>query len=125
MAGYEDRTTSAWFGVQMFPSARAEVFANVAWNQARATITNFAYDGGPYAAQLVGLDYELQSATMASYSDLEFDRVGLNGGVNYRVTNPLALNVSFDFGKFDDKQPWLFSTTGRYFQMFAGVTWLF
>jgi hypothetical protein len=125
MAGYDDKTTSAWAGVQLFPSARAEVFANVAWNRAKATITDFAYDGGEFTAQLVGLDYALQSATMAGFSDLQFDRVGVNGGVNYRVTNPLVINVSFDFGTFDDKQPWLFSTTGRYFQLFGGVTWLF
>lgn len=125
MAGYDSGTTSAWFGIQAYPTPRAEVFANLAWNGSDATITEFAYDGGEYAAQLVGLDYALQSATMASYSNLEFTRVGVNGGMNFRVSNPLVVNVTLDYSKYDDKQPYLFNVTGRYLQVFGGVTWLF
>lgn len=125
MAGYDDQTHNAWAGVQVYPSAGAEVFANFAWNRAEATITNFAYDGGPYAAQLVGLDYALQSAEMAGFSNLEFTRIGVNAGANVRVSAPLVINLSVDWGKYDDKDPYLVDTTGRYLQFFGGVTWLF
>jgi len=125
MAGYDNTTHSAWMGVQAYPTSRAEVFANLAWNRADATITNFAYDGGPYAAQLVGLDYALQSAEMAGFSNLRFTRVGLNGGLNVRVSNPLVVNVTVDYSKYDDQDPYLFTVTGRYLQIFGGVTWLF
>lgn len=125
MAGYDNRTTSAWAGVQVYPSARAEVYANLTWNRASASIRDFAYDGGEYAAQLVGLDFALHSATMASYSDLKFSRTGVNGGLSYRIGAPLVLNVGFDLGRYDDAQPFLFDATGRYVQAFAGLTWLF
>jgi hypothetical protein len=125
MAGYDNTTSSAWGGVQAYPSARAEVFANLAWNRADATITNFAYDGGEYTAQLVGLDFALQSAAMSGFSNLSFTRIGVNGGMNFRVSDPLVVNVTVDYGKYDDKEPYLFNVTGRYLQFFGGVTWVF
>ncbi|MDP3720134.1 MAG: hypothetical protein Q8T13_20420 [Acidobacteriota bacterium] len=125
MAGYDNTSSSAWMGIQAYPTARAEVFANFAWNRAVATITDFAYDGGEYTAQMVGLDYPLHSATMASFSNLEFTRIGVNGGMNFRVSDPLVVNVTVDYSKYDDKEPYLFSVTGSHARVFGGVTWVF
>jgi len=125
MAGYDNTSSSAWMGIQAYPTPRAEVFANFAWNRAAATITDFAYDGGEYTAQLVGLDYALHSQSMAGFSNLEFTSIGLNGGMNFRVSDPLIVNVTVDYSKYNDKEPYLFSVTGSYLRFFGGVTWAF
>lgn len=125
MAGYDNANSTAWVGIQAYPTPRAEVFANLAWNVADATITDFAYDGGEYTAQLVGLDYALHSASMAGFSNLEFTRIGVNGGMNVRVSDPLILNLTVDYSKYDDKQPYLFRVTGSYLKFFGGVTFVF
>ncbi len=125
MAGYDNTSSSAWMGIQAYPTPRAELFASLAWNRAAATITDFAYDGGEYTAQLVGLDYALHSQSMAGFSNLEFTRIGLNGGMNFRVSDPLIVNVTVDYSKYNDKEPYLFSVTGSYVRFFGGVTWAF
>ncbi|MBP1606240.1 MAG: hypothetical protein H6Q08_1614 [Acidobacteria bacterium] len=125
MAGYEQHNHNAWVGVQVYPTSRTEVFANLLWNRADATIRDFGYDGGPYTAQLVGLDFPLHSASMAGFSDLDFGQVGLGGGVNVRMTDQLILNALLNYSKVDDKQPYIEDVTGSYFQFFGGVSWVF
>lgn len=114
-----------WAGLQIFPGGRAEFFGSLWYNSAKARIQDFAYDGGQYAAQMVGLDFPLQSASFSEFSDLKFARVGLTGGMNYRLTNDLALNAMVEYATYDDKEPWLFDATGSYVQFFTGVSWIF
>ena len=44
----------------------------------------------------------------------------MNGGMNFRVSNPLIVNVTVDYSKYDDQEPYLFSVTGSYCSCSAG-----
>jgi hypothetical protein len=109
----------------VFPGGRAEFFGSMWYNSAKARIQDFAYDGGQYTAQMVGLDFPLHSASMSGFSDLKFARVGITGGLNYRLTNDIALNTMVEYSDYDDKEPWLEDVSGSYIQFFAGVNWIF
>jgi hypothetical protein len=125
MAGYGLDNHSAWLGVQVFPHARLEVFATTTYNQGRASIRGFDYSAGPLAALLPGLDYELQSRTFAGFSNLDIRRIGQTAGFTWRVSDSLAVNAMADYSRYEDRDPWLYDATGRYFNVFAGVSWIF
>jgi hypothetical protein len=125
MADYKLDNHNAWLGLQVFPSARAEVFATTYYNRGTGSIDGFGYDAGTLTSQLPGLDYALQSSSFSGFSNLNIDRFSQIVGVNYRLTNELALSAFGEYSKYDDQDPWLYDSTGRYVNFFAGVNWLF
>lgn len=125
MAGYKNDTSNAWVAVQAYPTSRLEIFANTAVNQGAASITDFSYDAGALTGPLFGLDYPLQSASMAGFSNLRLNRVSQTVGVNYRMTKELVFNTMFVYDSHDDREPWLYDATGRYTNFYAGISWLF
>ncbi len=74
---------------------------------------------------LVGLDYPLQSQSMAGFSDLDFREVAVSAGINYRVTNHAIFTSTISLNDLDDKAPYLVDASGKYVNVFAGVRWLF
>jgi hypothetical protein len=125
MAGYRLDNHSAWFGVQVFPHARLEIFANTMYNRGAATIRGFDYSAGPLAALMPGLDFEVQSRTFAGFSDLDVRRIGQTVGFTWRLSDNLAVTTLADYSRYDDREPWLYDATGRYLNVFAGVNWIF
>lgn len=125
MAGYKNDIDNGWIALQVFPSPRTEIFASTTINSGRASIVDFGYDAGNLTAALFGLDYPLQSASMAGFSNLRIRRVSQSVGVNYRLTNNLVLNGMLAYEDYDDREPWLYDSTGRYVNVFAGIGWIF
>jgi hypothetical protein len=125
MAGYKNDNHNAWFGFQVLPSDRLEVFATTTINSATASIEGFSYDPGPLTSSLAGLDYALHSETMAGYSNLEFLRIGQTAGFHYRLTRNLMATGALDYAKYDDEEPYIVDATGRRFNLYAGLSWVF
>jgi hypothetical protein len=125
MAGYENDVNNAWLAVQVFPTGRAEIFANTTFNAGTASITDFGYDAGALTGALFGLDYALHSSAMSGFSNLKIRELTQTFGLNYRMTNNLVLNTMVAFADYDDEEPWLYDSTGRYFNAFAGVSYIF
>lgn len=125
MAGYKSDTSNAWLAVQAYPTSRLEIFANTAVNTGSASITDFSYDAGALTGVLFGLDFPLQSASMSGFSNLKLNRVSQSVGVNYRMTKDLVLNTMLVYENYDDQEPWLFDATGRYVNVYAGISWIF
>ncbi len=71
MAGYKSDTSNAWAALQVYPNSRLEIFANTAFNNGTASITDFDYDAGALTSRLFGLDYPLHSASMSGFSNLK------------------------------------------------------
>ena len=55
MAGYKSDTSNAWASVQVYPNSRLEIFANTAFNNGTASITDFDYDAGALTSRLFGI----------------------------------------------------------------------
>jgi hypothetical protein len=125
MAGYKNDSSNAWLAVQVFPNDRVEFFANTSYNLGTASITDFDYSAGNLTGVLFGLDYPLQSASMSGFSNLKITRFTQTLGVNYRLSNQLVLNTMFVLDDNDDDEPWLYDSSGRYVNFFAGVSWIF
>ncbi len=125
MAGYDLDNHNAWFGLQIFPSSRLEIFANTLYNRGNGAITDFGYDAGALTSTLVGLDYALQSQSFSGFSDLDMNRFDQVFGFNYRLTNELMLTAFGDYANYDDNEPWLYDATGKFFNFYAGVNWIF
>lgn len=125
MAGYENDNHNAWFGLQVLPSDRLELFATTTINSASATIEGFSYNPGPLTSSLGGLDYVLHSQTMAGYSDLDFKRIGQTAGLHYRLTRSLMATGALDYAKYDDEEPYIVDVTGRRLSVYAGLSWVF
>lgn len=125
MAGYKNDIDNAWIAVQVFPSARTELFASTTFNSGRASITDFGYDAGNLTAPLFGLDYPLQSSSMAGFSNLRIRRISQSVGINHRLTDHLVLNGMLAYEHYDDREPWLYDSTGRFVNVFAGIGWIF
>jgi hypothetical protein len=125
MAGYDNVTDSAWFSLQVFPTGRMEIFANTSYNSGRASITDFDYTAGNLTAALFGLDYPLHSAAMAGFSNLRIRQIAQTAGVNYRLSNELVLNTLLAYDNYEDEEPWLYDSTGKFVSVFAGISWIF
>lgn len=125
MAGYKNDTSNAWLAVQAYPTSRLEVFANTSVNTGAASITDFGYDAGALTSALFGLDFPLQSSSMSGFSNLKLNRVSQAVGFNYRMTKDLVLNTMLVYEDYDDREPWLYDATGRYVNVYAGVSWVF
>ena len=78
MAGYKSDTSNAWASVQVYPNSRIEIFANTAFNNGTASITDFDYDAGALTSRLFGLDYPLHSASMSGFSTSDCRIIGGN-----------------------------------------------
>jgi hypothetical protein len=125
MAGYKNDSNNAWLALQVFPSSRMEIFANTSYNSGTASITDFNYDAGALTGVLFGLDYPLHSASMTGFSNLKVSRVTQTLGLNYRLSNQLVLNTMFVYDDNSDDEPWLYDSTGKYVNFFAGISYIF
>ena len=125
MAGHKNEINNAWLAVNVFPTPRLEIFSNTAFNDGRASITGFDYTAGALTGPLFGLDYPLHSSSMAGFSNLKIRRISETAGANYRVTNNLVVNGTLMFDDYNDNEPWLYDTTGRYLNFYAGISWIF
>ena len=74
---------------------------------------------------LFGLDYPLHSASMSGFSNLKISRVTQTVGLNYRLSNQLVLNTMFAYDDNQDDEPWLYDSTGKYVNFFAGISYIF
>jgi hypothetical protein len=111
--------------VQVFASPRLELFANTSFNDAQASIDGLAYDPSVLAGPTPGLDWNLMSASFSDFSDLRFRQVVQSAGFRYRLSDELMLNGLVEYNDFEDRQPYLFDTTGRRVGYWLGVNWLF
>jgi hypothetical protein len=125
MAGYKNDVNNAWLAVQVYPSARLELFANTAVNTGAASITDFSYDAGALTGPLFGLDFPLQSSSMSGFSNLRLNRTSVSAGANYRFSQHLVLNTMLVYENFRDDEPWLYDATGKFLNVYAGVSYLF
>jgi hypothetical protein len=125
MAGYETALNNAWLSLQVFPSSRVEVFATSAYNSGHASIKDFGYDAGALTGVLFGLDYPLQSASMAGFSNLKIARFTQTVGLNYRMNDRFVLNGLLSYDNNQDDEPWLYDSTGKYVNVFAGISYVF
>ena len=125
MAGYKLDTNNAWLALQIFPNSRTEIFANTSYNSGRASITDFGYDAGALTGVLFGLDYPLHSASMSGFSNLKISRVTQTVGLNYRLSNQFVLNGLLAYDNNQDDEPWLYDSTGKYVNVFAGISYIF
>ena len=74
---------------------------------------------------LVGLDYPLQSSSMAGFSDLDYREIAVSAGLNYRVTNHAIFTSTISLTDLDDKAPYIVDVSGKHVNVFAGMRWLF
>lgn len=125
MAGYQLDTNNAWLALQIFPNSRTEIFANTSYNGGRASITDFDYSAGSLTGVLFGLDYPLHAASMSGFSNLKISRVTQTFGVNYRLSHQLVLNTMLAYDNNQDDEPWLYDSTGKYVNVFAGISYVF
>lgn len=115
----------AWATVQVQASPRLELFGHTLWTRGVASISGLDYDPGALAPVLGGLDYGLMSATYSGFSNLNVRQAVQGFGANYRLSQALVLQGSLDLNRYDDRDPYLFDTTGRSVTFSAGLNWLF
>jgi hypothetical protein len=125
MAGYKTEINNAWLALQVYPSSRVEVFANTTFNSGVSSITDFGYDAGALTGPLFGLDYPLHSSSMSGFSNLDIRWFSQVVGANVRVTNNLVVNGILTYQDNNDDEPWLYDTTGKFLNVYAGISWIF
>ena len=108
----------------MYTGGRIELFANLMFTRAAATIYGLDYDAAALAGPTPGLDWDLMSQNFGAYSGLHVKYLSQVLGVNVRVTDNLVLNTALEYHDYKDEQPYLFDATGRRVTSFAGLTWL-
>lgn len=111
--------------MQVQASPRLELFGNVFWTSGAASIYGLDYDPGALKPLLGGLDYELMSTTYSGFSNLKVRQAVQSIGANYRLSQALVLQGSLDLNRYDDRDPYLFGTSGRYVTFSAGLNWMF
>ena len=111
--------------MQVQASPRLELFGNVFWTSGTASIYGLDYDPGALTSLLGGLDYELMSTTYSGFSNLKVRQAVQSIGANYRLSQALVLQGSLDLNQYDDRDPYLFDTSGRYVTFSAGLNWMF
>lgn len=114
-----------WGHLQVQANRRLELFANLLFTDAKSSISGLNYDPGALAPLLVGLDYRVMSSAFSGFSDLSVQRTDFSLGANHRLSEELILKMRVDFSQYDDRQPYLFDSTGRYVSFAAGLNWVF
>lgn len=125
-AGYASDNQTAFVNLQFLAGPRAEVFATTMFNKGTARINGFQYDSTNIVpVQAAGLDFALMSASFAGFSDLEYQSLTQTVGMNVRVSGNVIVNTMLSFSNLEDRQPYLYDTTGKRVSFAAGVNWIF
>jgi len=91
-AGYKGDNQSAWAMVQVFPSARMEIFGTTMWNAGDGQIEGVSFDPStlPVPGNPSGLDFGLMNRTMSGFSALDIRQFEQTAGVRYRLPTTLS-----------------------------------
>ena len=111
--------------MHIYASPRLELFATTMYNRGQATISGLDYRTSELPAPIVGLDFDLMNRSFSGFSDLDVRQVVHTAGFNFRLSDNLLANGSLEYRDYDDRQPYLFDTTGRRVFTYAGLSWMF
>ena len=111
--------------MRIYATPRLELFATSTYDKGDATISGLDYRTSELPAPIVGLDFDLLNQSLPGFSDLRTRQVVHSAGFNYRLSEQLLFNGSFEYHDYQDSQPYLFDSTGRRVFTYAGLSWLF
>jgi hypothetical protein len=111
--------------LQFFPVPKVELFTNGLWFQGDGVISDVRFNPSSGPGQGAGLDFDMLSENLSSFSDLDITRYVMGGGLNYRFNQEFVLTSLLEYNKYDDKAPYLFDATGKYLMFHLGLNWFF
>lgn len=78
------------------------------------------------AAAEAALNYPYYNFTEVKYySDLEVTRIGLTGNLDVMLTSQWGWYAGFLFDDYEDDAPYLVDTTGNYYWLYSGFSFMF
>ena len=122
MTDYESKVHNAYFSANFVPIEKLRVFGTVAYNLAEASLDEIVM---PHVEDLLMGELEDQDFTFEethTYSDLDFELLNLQLGMEYKVTPEVTFTAGGTYGDLTDNEAYVFGDeTGSMFIIRSGI----
>ena len=106
------------------PTDKWQWFANLLWYTGDARMGDVPLDSSGLVQQPLGLDYTLLGDNVGDFSSIDIERLRAGLGFNFAFNESFVWNTVGEYGDFNDRDPYLYDTSGKKFTFFTGVMYL-
>jgi len=123
LLAYDTDSNTLMAGVTIKPTKQLGFGLSLALADAEAALAPFAIDGGEYVATHPTVNYDFSQTH--TYSALDTSRVEAHASVKYKFSDSFKLRLKYHYIDYEDKQPYLYDTSGTLDYFAAALIWKF
>ncbi len=124
MMHYSVRNHAAFAAANYEVNAKVSLFANLVYNDGRGSLGGIDLDTKQISAVPAGFDYAAVSE-IGRFSALNVERVQQIYGMNYQLSPNWVISTVAYYGRYKDRQPYLFDANGRTSGVHGGINYVF
>ena len=110
-------------GVRFDPTEHWELGLDLTWSSSDGKIDPFSLPAPDYVATHPSTMFDFSQTP--EYSEIDISRIDLALLVNFHISKEFYVGGRYRYAKYDDKQPYLYDTTGSFNMLSAYLGWVF
>ncbi len=107
---YNETSNSILGGVKIRPGDHWDLGLNVTYTASEGGLDPFDLPADDYVAITPPMSYDFSKSH--TYSNIDVDRLNFDAMLKYKINEDLWLRLWYQLADFDDKDPYLYDTTG-------------
>jgi len=110
LLSYNEESNNIMAGIKIRPSDKWDLGFNAAYTEAEGGLDPFDLPADDYVAITPSMSYDFSKSN--TYSTIDIERFNFDAMAKYSFSDNLWLRLWYKLVDFDDKDPYLYDTTG-------------
>jgi hypothetical protein len=111
LLSYNEESNSILAGIKIHPGEKWDLGFDVGYTAAEGGLDPFDLPADDYVAITPPMSYDFSNSH--TYSTIDIERINFDATLKYSVTDSLWFRLWYKLVDFDDKDPYLYDTTGQ------------
>jgi hypothetical protein len=111
LLSYNEESNSILAGIKIHPGEKWDLGFDVGYTAAEGGLDPFDLPADDYVAITPPMSYDFSNTH--TYSTIDIERINFDATLKYSVTDSLWFRLWYKLVDFDDKDPYIYDTTGQ------------